>query len=121
MQPRLPRIPFFLALVIATAPAFSPRPLHAAEPAWSPDLGDGTYKNPVLFADYSDPDVVRTGDDFWLVSSSFNHAPGLPILHSRDLVNWKLINHALTTLVPVEHFSTVHPGEGVWAPAIRFH
>jgi len=89
--------------------------------AWVPDLGNGSYKNPVIHADYSDPDVVRVGDDFWLTSSSFNHVPGLPILHSRDLVNWTIVNHALPRLVPEDHFSAVHHGEGVWAPAIRYH
>ena len=58
---------------------------------WVPDLGNGTYKNPVLYADYSDPDVVRVGSDYYLTSSSFNSAPGLQILHSRDLVNWTII------------------------------
>ncbi|HWP39281.1 MAG TPA: family 43 glycosylhydrolase, partial [Tepidisphaeraceae bacterium] len=51
---------------------------------WVADQGDGTYRNPILFADYSDPDVIRVGDDFWLTSSSFHCTPGLPILHSRD-------------------------------------
>lgn len=90
-------------------------------PAWQADLGDGTYKNPVLFADYSDPDVTRVGDDYWMTSSSFGHVPGLPILHSRDLVNWTLVNHALPALVPVAHFSQPRHGQGVWAPAIRHH
>jgi beta-xylosidase len=58
---------------------------------WVADNGDGTYKNPVINADYSDPDAIRVGDDFYMIASSFNHAPGLPILHSKDLVNWKLI------------------------------
>jgi beta-xylosidase len=89
--------------------------------AWVPDNGNGTYKNPVLNADYSDPDAIRVGDDFYLVSSSFNHVPGLPILHSRDLVNWRLIGHALTVQPPEAHFSTVRHGGGVWAPSIRFH
>jgi len=88
---------------------------------WIPDLQTGSYKNPVLFADYSDPDVIRVGEDFYLVSSSFSHVPGLPILHSKDLVNWTLLTHALPRLVPQEHFSVPRPGEGVWAPAIRFH
>ncbi len=89
--------------------------------AWVPDQGDGTYRNPVLFADYSDPDAVRVGDDFYLVSSSFHCTPGLPILHSKDLVNWQLIGHALPAQVPAERFAVVRHGEGVWAPAIRFH
>ncbi len=88
---------------------------------WVPDRGDGTYRNPVLFADYSDPDAIRVGDDFYLVASSFNATPGLPILHSKDLVNWTIINHALPRQVPVDHFSMPRHGEGVWAPAIRYH
>ncbi|MDR0902347.1 MAG: glycoside hydrolase 43 family protein [Opitutaceae bacterium] len=98
----------------------SPSP-GAAPVAWRPDLGDGTYKNPVLNADYSDPDAIRVGGDYWMTSSSFNHVPGLPILHSRDLVNWTLVNHALPALVPRGHYSSVHPGCGVWAPSIRHH
>ena len=90
-------------------------------PLWTPDLGDGRYQNPVLFADYSDPDAVRVGDDYWLTSSSFSHVPGLPILHSRDLVNWTLVNHALPALVPRDHFAVPRHGGGVWAPTIRFH
>ena len=90
-------------------------------PAWSPDCGDEMYRNPVLFADYSDPDVVRVGDDFWLTASSFSHVPGLPILHSRDLVNWTLVNHALPRLGPEAHFAQPRHGGGVWAPAIRHH
>lgn len=88
---------------------------------WKADNKDGTYKNPVLHADYSDPDAIRVGDDFYMIASSFNHVPGLPILQSKDLVNWQLIGHALKTLQPQEHFSTVRHGGGVWAPAIRFH
>jgi len=89
--------------------------------AWIPDLGNGRYKNPVIFADYSDPDVCRVGKDYYLVASSFDAVPGLPILHSRDLVNWTLIGHALTMQPPFLHFSQTQHGNGVWAPAIRFH
>ncbi|QYM77795.1 glycoside hydrolase 43 family protein [Horticoccus luteus] len=88
---------------------------------WQPDLGDGRYRNPVLYADYSDPDVVRVGDDYWLTASSFSCVPGLPLLHSRDLVNWTLAAHALPRLVPEEAFASPQPGKGVWAPAIRHH
>lgn len=87
---------------------------------WTPDQGDGTYRNPILFADYSDPDVIRVGEDFFLIASSFNCTPGLPILHSHDLVNWTVINHALKNL-PDPRYAEVQPGCGVWAPAIRFH
>jgi len=88
---------------------------------WTADCCDGQYRNPVLYADYSDPDVVRVGDDYWMTASSFGHVPGLPILHSRDLVNWTLVNHALPALVPQDHFSQPRHGQGVWAPAIRHH
>jgi len=88
---------------------------------WSPDNGNGTYKNPVINADYSDPDAIRVGNDFYLVSSSFEDVPGLPILHSKDLVNWTIIGHALLRQPPFEHFSVPRHGDGVWAPAIRFH
>ena len=60
---------------------------------WVADNGDGTYKNPILYADYSDPDIERVGDDYYMVASSFNCAPGLPILHSNDLVNWKVLGY----------------------------
>lgn len=88
---------------------------------WVADRGDGTYQNPILHADYSDPDAIRVGTDFYMISSSFNYVPGIPILHSKDLVSWSLIGHALPKLQPVEHFKTVHHGGGVWAPALRHH
>lgn len=88
---------------------------------WIPDNGDGTYKNPIIHADYSDPDVIRVGDDFYLTASSFNSIPGLPILHSKDLVNWKIIGHALHKQPPDDVFTRPQHGNGVWAPAIRFH
>jgi len=88
---------------------------------WSPDLGNGRYKNPVLNADYSDPDVIRVGNFFYLISSSFEDVPGIPILRSTDLVNWSIIGHALKKLQPATHFSVPRHGEGVWAPSIRFH
>ena len=93
---------------------------QAADGRWLPDRGDGTYENPVLIGDYSDPDVVRVGEDFYLTASSFANAPGLPILHSRDLVNWTLVGHALPAVPPVAHFRTPRRGGGVWAPAIRY-
>lgn len=88
---------------------------------WVADLQDGRYKNPVLHADYSDPDACRVGEDYYMTASSFDAIPGLPILHSRDLVNWTLIGHALPRQVPIEHFEKTQHGNGVWAPAIRFH
>jgi len=108
----------FLSL-LATCSLFGQS--NAVSKTWVADKGNGTYKNPVINADYSDPDAVRVGEDYYMVSSSFNHIPGLPILHSKDLVNWKLIGHALHRQPPFEHFSKVQHGNGVWAPSIRFH
>lgn len=88
---------------------------------WNPDQGNGTYKNPVLYADYSDPDAIAVGRDYYLTASSFNCIPGLPILHSKDLVNWEIIGHAIQKLEPEEVFNQPQHGKGVWAPSIRYH
>lgn len=88
---------------------------------WVADNGDGSFHNPVLYADYSDPDVCRVGDDYYMTASSFNCIPGLPILHSKDLVNWEIINYAVERLEPAEQFDLASHGNGIWAPSIRFH
>lgn len=111
---------FCLCLALPAA-AQSAHSAPYVSPVWSPDRGDGTYTNPVLSADYSDPDVLRVGNKFYLVSSSFDSVPGLPILESYDLVNWKLIGHALTRQPPVEAYQKVIHGAGVWAPSLRYH
>ncbi len=87
---------------------------------WVPDQGDGSYRNPILFADYSDPDVIRVAGDYYLVASSFTSTPALPILKSRDLVNWTIVGHALENL-PDPRYADFQPGEGVWAPSLRQH
>ena len=94
---------------------------QTAAGAWKSDCGDGTYVNPVLYSDYSDPDVCAVGDDYYLTASSFNCVPGLPVLHSRDLVNWQIVGHALPELLPRERFDLPQHGKGVWAPSIRHH
>ncbi|MFD4663082.1 glycoside hydrolase family 43 protein [Streptomyces halstedii] len=88
---------------------------------WTADLGDGTYRNPVLHADWSDPDVVTVGEDYYLTASSFGRFPGLPLLHSRDLVNWTLAGHALDRLEPASDHVVPRHDCGVWAPSIRHH
>jgi beta-xylosidase len=88
---------------------------------WNPDLGNGTYRNPVLYADYSDPDVIRVGRDFYLVASSFDAVPGLPILHSTDLVHWELIAHVFEQQSPRDIFKSTQHGMGAWAPSLRYH
>ncbi|HCX20264.1 MAG TPA: glycoside hydrolase, partial [Cytophagales bacterium] len=87
---------------------------------WSPDNGDGTFTNPIIHADYSDPDICRAGDDFYMTSSSFNSVPGLPILHSTDLVNWEIINYAVPSF-PGSYYDIPQHGNGVWAPCLRYH
>ncbi|HLM54680.1 MAG TPA: glycoside hydrolase 43 family protein [Pyrinomonadaceae bacterium] len=108
-----------LSTLFVNASAQPDRP--GVSKVWVADNGDGTYKNPVLHADFSDPDAVRVGDDFYMTASSFNSIPGLPVLHSKDLVNWRVIGHALTRQPPYEHYSRPQHGNGVWAPCIRFH
>ena len=88
---------------------------------WKADLGNGKFQNPILYADYSDPDVCAAPDGFYMTASSFNCMPGLPVLYSSDLVNWTIVGHALDLQVPEEHFNQMQHGNGVWAPAIRYH
>ena len=89
---------------------------------WVADQGNGTYKNPILYADYSDPDACRVGNDYYMTSSSFNCIPGLQILHSKDLVNWTLIGAAIPhTLQPASLPERPEHGNRVWAPSIRHH
>ncbi len=113
-----------IALVILFSSTYisnAQKPSNYVSKVWVADNGDGTFKNPIIHADYSDPDVIRVGDDYYLVASSFNYVPGIPILHSKDLVNWTIIGNALTLQPPYDRFDTVQNGGGVWAPAIRFH
>lgn len=110
-----------LILTVAFSWNTSAQTSNSLSKSWVSDNGDGTYTNPVLYADYSDPDVIRVGDDYYLTASSFNCVPGLPILHSRDLVNWELIGYALEKQPPFDVFNKVQHGGGVWAPCIRFH
>jgi beta-xylosidase len=107
-----------LAFSLQLAPA---RAQSSLSKVWVPDLGNGTYKNPVLYADYSDPDVVRVGEDFYLTSSSFNAVPGLQILHSKDLVNWSIIGAVFEQQPPLARYREAQHGNGVWAPSIRYH
>ncbi len=87
---------------------------------WSPDAVDGRYRNPIIYEDYSDPDVCLGKDAYYMTASSFSFVPGLPILKSYDLVHWKLVNYALRRIPEFRYREPVH-GCGVWAPAIRYH
>ncbi len=88
--------------------------------AWRADLGNGYYKNPILYTDYSDPDAIRVDDDYYMVASSFCNSPGVPLLHSKDLVNWRVINYVVEKLPGNRYEKPVH-GCGAWAPSIRFY
>ena len=108
-----------LTLALSLAAAYSQeQPTHPL--VWNPNLEEGRYKNPIIYADYSDPDVIRVGDDYYMTSSSFGHFPGLPILHSSDLVNWTIIGHALQNY-PFDEFAKPQHGNAIWAPSLRYH
>jgi beta-xylosidase len=118
----------FSGLAIMLAANLAAAPVHAEE---------ARYTNPILYADYSDPDLVSHGDNFYMVASSFHFSPGIPVLHSRDLVHWRIVNHVLPRLDfdplydmpgPHELDDTISKpiggtkyASGVWAPSIRFH
>ena len=78
------------------------------------------YVNPILKGDYSDPDVIRVGEDFYMISSSFTYVPGIPVLHSRDLVHRELIGYAAGSL-PFERYRKPAHKCGTWAPSLRYH
>lgn len=106
---------FFCILSYAQTPPY-------VSSVWVADQGDGTYRNPILYADYSDPDAIRVGDDYYMTASSFNCIPGLQILHSKDLVNWSIINAAIPYALAPETLPEVpEHGNRVWAPCIRHH
>lgn len=92
---------------------------------FSSDNGDGTFTNPVIRGDYPDTDIIRVGEDFYMISSSFACMPGIPICHSKDLINWKIIGHAYDSLTFLPSYSMEHQntayGRACWAPTIRYY
>lgn len=81
-----------------------------------------TYTNPIIDIDLSDPDAIRVGDDYYLTASSFANAPGMPVFHSKDLVNWQLVNKAVKRVPPYDYYDGApRHGKGIWAPSIREH
>src|SRR5881398_2910602 len=116
------RLTFLLSslLLLVGNVAAQTNDFSSASKVWVADNGDGTYKNPIIHADYSDPDAIRVGEDFYMTASSFNAAPGLPILHSKDLVNWTIIGHVFQNY-PLKEFDKPQHGNGVWASSLRYH
>ena len=113
--------------------AWGPRKCIAADTAEKPaalvglsgDQGDGTYINPIIPGDFSDVDAIRVGNDFYAISSTMQFSPGMVILRSKDLVNWRIAGHAVsdvTQIGPEMNWDRMgRYGRGVWAGAIRFH
>jgi xylan 1,4-beta-xylosidase len=93
--------------------------------SWTADNGNGTYTNPLFYDEFSDPDIIRVGDDFYCTGTTMHCVPGLPVLHSRDLVNWKFIGYVFDKLTMGPEFNLENNreayGQGIWAPCIRYH
>ena len=104
----------FFILSLSVCSLFHPAMAQYRSEVWVSDEGNGMYRNPVLHADYSDPDVCAVGEDYFLTASSFNCTPGLPILHSKDLVNWKIVNYALKKVEPVEYYNEARQHHSPW-------
>jgi beta-xylosidase len=92
---------------------------------WSADNGNGTFTNPIFYDEFSDPDLIRVGNDYYLTGTTMHAMPGLPVLHSRDLVNWRFLSYACDRLdlgpeFRLEDGKDIY-GQGIWAPCFRFH
>ncbi|MFZ6679140.1 glycoside hydrolase 43 family protein [Undibacterium sp. Tian12W] len=101
-----------LLLPVLNTPAHAQHAAHADR---------AQYQNPIIHADYSDPDVIRVGERYYMTASSFNSAPGLPLLESADMMHWQLVGHALPQQLPLADFARPQHGKGVWAPCLRYH
>lgn len=94
-------------------------------PTWTADNGNGTFSNPLFYDEFSDPDVIRVGDDYYMTGTTMHTMPGLPILHSCDLVNWEFLSYAVERLdlgpqFRLEEGENIY-GRGIWAPSFRYH
>jgi xylan 1,4-beta-xylosidase len=92
---------------------------------WTPDNGNGTFTNPLFYDEFSDPDLIRVGDWFYLTGTTMHAMPGVPILRSKDLVNWEFVAYAMDKLdlgpaFRMEGGSNIY-GQGIWAPSFRYH
>jgi len=97
----------------------------AAPASWTADNGNGTYTNPIFYDEFSDPDLVRVDDWFYMTGTTMHAVPGLPLLRSRDLVNWEFVSYALTEFPPGPEYRLEDGkdlyGQGIWAPVLRYH
>ena len=99
--------------------------MGATAQSWTADNGNGTYTNPLFYDEFSDPDILRVGDDYYLAGTTMHAVPGLVILHSRDLVNWENISYCFDRFdFDDDSFSLKNGkeiyGQGIWAPCIRY-
>lgn len=113
------------ALVAAAQQTPSAQPDFLKRPTWTSDNGNGTFTNPLFYDEFSDPDLIRVGDDYYLTGTTMHTMPGLPVLHSRDLVNWEFLTYAVDRLnfgpeFRLENGSNIY-GQGIWAPCFRYH
>ncbi len=113
------------AIVMALAMAGAAGAKPAARTTWMADNGNGTYTNPLFYDEFSDPDMIRVGNDYYLTGTTMHSMPGLPILHSNDLVNWDFVGYAVDKLdlgpaYRLEDGKNVY-GQGIWAPSFRYH
>ncbi len=92
---------------------------------WVADSGNGTFTNPLFYEEFSDPDMIRVGDDYYLTGTTMHSMPGLPVLHSRDMVNWEFVCYAFERLDLGPEFRLQEGreiyGKGIWAPCFRYH
>ena len=112
-----------LKLLLGFVVLFSP--MSATAQSWTADNGNGTFTNPLFYDEFSDPDILRVGDDYYLAGTTMHAVPGLVILHSKDLVNWENISYCFDRFDFTEdRFSLKNHeeiyGQGVWAPCIRY-
>ncbi|HLP16225.1 MAG TPA: family 43 glycosylhydrolase, partial [Bacteroidota bacterium] len=109
---------FALLLCVIAAP-------KAPGQSWTADNGNGTYTNPLFYDEFSDPDMIRVGDDFYLTGTTMHCVPGLPVLHSKDLVNWTLLGYVFDKFQMGPEFKLEGGreayGQGIWAPCIRYN
>ena len=93
--------------------------------SWSADNGNGTYTNPLFYDEFSDPDIIRVGEDYYLAGTTMHCVPGLVVLHSKDLVNWEFSSYCFDRFDDSDDFNLRNGkeayGQGIWAPAIRYH
>ena len=93
--------------------------------SWSADNGNGTFTNPLFYDEFSDPDIIRVGEDYYLAGTTMHSVPGLVVLHSKDLVNWEFSSYCFDRFDDSDDFNLRNGkeayGQGIWAPAIRYH